>query len=789
MSKVSIFKSVKDPSNPHNRDVEYALRRIKEGKSKEIVEQIRKLPNDKRNGLKMQLPGVCFQGTFKHRSVDKLIQHSGFIIIDIDKIDSPIKEEKEKISKDEYIYALWISPSGKGLKGLVKIPPEKENHKGYFDSFGKHLGHPKWDSSGSDVSRICFESYDPEIYINENALIWSEIEEPEIEDVGVDSDSVVMPIKSENRIIDNLLTWWKKKYGSTKGDRNNNIFKIASAFNDFGININEAERVLFNFVQKDFTKKEIETTIKSAYKKTANFGTKFFEDKETIEKVEKLVRSGKKKTEITKSIPESKEYLDNIKENLDVDEYWTFDDKNRIRLSPHKYKFWLEQNNFFKFYPSQNSSTFTFIKRDRNLLEETNEKRIKDYVLEDLMSRPNIGYTPYDFMASNIGFFRQEYLSQINSIDVEILKDTKHKAYLYFKNCVAEITKNGIKEIDYIDIPGHVWKKQIVDRDFKQADHHDSVFRTFIWRVSGENRERYNTLKSVIGYMLHSFKNSANNRSIILNDVTISENPNGGAGKGIFWNAIDKLKNVSRIDGKSFEFNKSFPYQTVSTDTQVLVFDDVKKNFNFENLFSLITEGITLEYKGQDAISVPVSESPKILITTNYTIGGTGGSFERRKFEVEFSDHYHDGYSPLDEFGHMFFDEWSDKEWSRFDNYMIQCIQYYLKNGLVQSDYQNLETRKFIRETSHEFWQWTNDGEIPVNERIYKNQKFNDFIEEYPDYKRKPWFGQKKFASWLDLYGKFMGFEVSKKRDQIGRYVEFSSDDETENNTDNEIPF
>ena len=90
------------------------------------------------------------------------------------------------------------------------------------------------------------------------------------------------------------------------------------------------------------------------------------------------------------------------------------------------------------------------------------------------------------------------------------------------------------------------------------------------------------------------------------------------------------------IDGKTFEFTKSFPYQTVSTDCQVLVFDDVKKNFSFESLFCVITEGIT-EYKGQDAIKIPVEHSPKILITTNYTIGGIGGSFERRKMEVEIS--------------------------------------------------------------------------------------------------------------------------------------------------------
>src|SRR5699024_3240164 len=124
-----------------------------------------------------------------------------------------------------------------------------------------------------------------------------------------------------------------------------------------------------------------------------------------------------------------------------------------------------------------------------------------------------------------------------------------------------------------------------------------------------------------------------NNKAIILNDEKISDNPNGGSGKGIFTSAIGKMKNLDVLDGKTFDPQSSFPYQSVSTDSQVISFDDVKKNFKFEQLFSLITEGISLEYKGKDAIKLSVEESPKIMISTNYTIDSRGGSFERRMFE------------------------------------------------------------------------------------------------------------------------------------------------------------
>lgn len=772
---VSIFKSVRDTSGAFNKSVYYALERIKNGKSKDIIDYIRSLDEDGYNKEKSKLSGVCFNGTFNHRSISGLNKKSGLIILDFDKFQS--NEDavtfRDSICSDNYVFSSWISPSNKGVKVLVKIPVDERSHKGYFDSLSNYFNHPNWDDSGSDISRFCFESYDPDLYINPDSEIWTECEEPDISDIG--TTDPVFPIKSENRIISNLLQWFEKKYGATKGSRNNNLFKLASAFNDFGVLKSECENVLSKYQSQDFKLTEINLLIKSAYKKTENFNSKFFEDKQTKEKVEKLIRAGKKNKEIAKSFPEySEEELEScvngIKENISITDFWHYDDENKIKLSPHKYKFWLQQNNFFKFFPTD-SNTYTFIKKEQNLIEETNEKRIKDFVLDNLLSRPDIGFKPYDFMASSSKYFSSEFLSFLESADIQIKEDTLDECFIYYKNCVVKITKNDVECIDYLDIDGYIWKRQIIDRDFEISDHHPSVFRTFIWLISGKNVDKYNSLKSVIGYLLHSFKTSANNKAIVFNDETISENPNGGSGKGLFWNGLSKMKKVASIDGKTFEFDKSFPYQTVSTDTQILVFDDVKKNFSFERLFSLITEGITLEYKGQDAIKLPVQKSPKILITTNYTLGGVGGSFERRKFEVELSEYFSYKHTPLDEFGHMLFDEWGDEEWKRFDNFMINCAQYYLQNGLVKHDFNNLEIRKFIKNTSYEFYEWSKDHEnIPFNVRCNKKQYYNIFIEEYQDYKK--FLSQKRFKQWLEHYCNFYDYKYHEGNTNGERWFE-----------------
>ena len=190
-------------------------------------------------------------------------------------------------------------------------------------------------------------------------------------------------------------------------------------------------------------------------------------------------------------------------------------------------------------------------------------------------------------------------------------------------------------------------------------------------------------------------------------------------------------------------------------------------------MFSVITEGITLEKKNKDAIKIPVSKSPKIIITTNYTIGGIGGSFERRKWELEFSSYFSVNHTPLKEFGRMLFDEWDKLEWLKFYNYMIFCLQQYLKNGLVKHDFMNLETRKFIKETSFEFYEWCNEAEhIKFNERIYKTFIFQSFVDEYPDYKK--WLSNKKFSQWIEIFCKQTNIKITTGRDMTGRYIELN---------------
>lgn len=768
----TIFKNLSQTNTPFFKDIDYILNRIKTGSSKEIVDKVRSAKPDEANEIKKQLPAICFSGTFSKRSDNSILEHSGFICLDFDKYetDALLYEDRIKIEIDPYTYSVFTSPSGKGMKVIVKIPNDITNHKLYFDALELYYKNEHFDTTSKNISRICFESYDENIFINKESILWNE--KLESQQFDYRDKPPTIKLENENEIITRLFKWFNKTHSMEKGARNHNLFVLCASFSDYGVSDLETQRFCYQFEKQDFSRNEIDKVIRSAYSKgKQNFGMKYFEDNNAILNVKRQIKSGVSLKEIKSKLPNIDDrVLNEIKEDATSNDFWIITKKG-VKVENYLYKRWLEGHGFYKYYPD-GSDNFIFVKVTNNLIDNTSEVKIKDFVLSELLKLQESEV--YEYLAGNLKYFKDDYLNILDETNIHFKEDTIDTAYIYFRNLAAKVTKEGVELIDYIDLDGFVWKKHIIDFDFKESDNIECDFSKFIELVSNKAADKINSLTSTIGYLMHSFKTSSNNKAVILNDETISENPNGGSGKGIFWNALAKVKRVSDINGKSFSFEKSFAYQTVSADTQILVFDDVQKNFKFENLFSVITEGITLEKKNKDAIKIPVSKSPKIIITTNYTLGGVGGSFERRKWELEFSSYFSSKHTPLNEFGRMLFDEWDYIEWLKFYNYMLTCLRMYLINGLVSYDYTNLEVRKFIKETSYEFYEWVNDDNIKKNIKIVKNELFSQFLEEYPDFKTYK-LSQKRFWSWVEKYANFNNLKYDKGYNSMGqRIIEIS---------------
>lgn len=288
---VTIFKNIFS-KEPHYISLQDALKRIEQGNSKAIVEEVRStLDKEKANKVKFNLPSVCFSGKFgADRKDEQLIDHSSFVVLDFDNVYE-LREKQTEIISHKFIYACWVSPSGNGLKALVKVS-DGTKHREHFQALQDIF--PEIDKSGINVSRVCYESYDPEIYINVSAEVFKKTKKTE-------KIIVTQRTDDETNIFQNLLKWLTNKNEAfVTGERNNFIFKLACACCKFGIDETAANGMInMEFVSNsDFTKTEADRAIRSAYKANASrYGSASF-DKDVL--VDKVTR---KEVEVAKTVP------------------------------------------------------------------------------------------------------------------------------------------------------------------------------------------------------------------------------------------------------------------------------------------------------------------------------------------------------------------------------------------------------------------------------------------------------------------------------------------------------
>lgn len=785
---VTLFKNVQETDTAYPRPVEFVLTRIQKGNSKDLVEAIRKETEDKakRNALKLKLPAICFSGTFSTRADNAMEEHSGLICLDFDDYESHDKmiAYRDELKEDPFVYSVFISPSGKGLKVLVKIPAEHSNHRKYFKALQENYDVPEFDVSCKNESRVCYESYDPDIYINSDSELWDEMVEEVAREVSPVEIDPTISITEDQAIIDRLMVWWEKKYGFVDGQWDNNLHKLACALCNYGISETSTVSHIRGIVAQagEMPYKDILRLARSAYGK-ADFNSKAFEDTRKVDHYVKKLRGGENKSEITSELivegmepSEAKKIVKVIEEKVaqKIQVFWNMSDKGIVSMNQLKFKHYMADNGYYKYYP-EGSDNFIFVRRKSNLIHNTMEEQIKDHTLDYLEEREDSRM--FNFFAEKTKYFKYDFLSMIKSIEIESVSDTRDTAHLFYKNCVVIITKDSVKCEKYTDFDNWVWADQVIDRDFEVADS-DCDFKQFVDDLGSDEEDRISSIESTLGYLLHGYKDPGDSPAVILNDEVISDNPEGGTGKGLFVKAVSKLKNTAIIDGKSFDPSGQFAYQTVKTDTQVLSFDDVKQKFDFEKLFSVVTEGITINYKFQTAITVPFERSPKIVITTNYAIAGEGHSHDRRKWELEFSQFYNKNMTPVERLGKRLFDEWDDSEWLSFDNYMIKCLQLFLDKGLIKSKFKNLKQRKFHSETNKDFADWATDKDNRWtrigNGKQSLNDMFVDFIGDYPDFTRMK---RKTFYQWIDKFGEYKyNARPEKTRSSSGMEVEFKEE-------------
>lgn len=445
--------------------------------------------------------------------------------------------------------------------------------------------------------------------------------------------------------------------------------------------------------------------------------------------------------------------------------FWRIADNNTAVINENDLIEFLQEDGFGKYYIGKNS---VYIKVTLNVVEEMSIDRIKDhinnYIKEEVMEARVKRALRTAVIKRGKTLFTESALGFLEELNIEFVRDTKEEAFFYYDNCIVKVTKGKVVELPYSELDGVIWERQMIKRKFKK-DNGIGDFEKFIGNVCNQDKQRIKSLKSAIGYLLHRYKNPSQAKAIIFIDEKLSEAAYGRSGKGLVAKGITQMRNLQKIDGKNFTFDKSFAFQSIDLDTEIIFFDDVHKRFKFERLFSIIAEGIMIEKKNKSEFYIPFEKSPKILIATNYSIEGNDDSSQDRQFVVEFTDFYNRNHKPEHDFNKLFFEEWDEDEYNRFDNFMIECCQLYLRDGLCEYAHVNLTRKKLIDSTCIEFAEYSD--ELRVNREYNKKEEWEKFKEENQDYEKLQ---QGKFTKWIKIFANLYGSEMHERKSGKERY-------------------
>jgi hypothetical protein len=161
--KVTRFKGLIFTKPQEVTSLEEVLSQIRSDKWKDRIAKCR-------TDLKQKdwLPCFTPTGVFTHRSLAGLQEYNGIICLDIDHIENP-EILKSRASELSYVHAVFITPSGKGLKVIVRTDANQESYKETEEmvaqKFLEDTGAAR-DNRCKDIARIQFVSHDPSLYYN-----------------------------------------------------------------------------------------------------------------------------------------------------------------------------------------------------------------------------------------------------------------------------------------------------------------------------------------------------------------------------------------------------------------------------------------------------------------------------------------------------------------------------------------------------------------------------------------------------------------------------------------------
>lgn len=144
----------------------------------DLIAKIRAVPTkDEQNRLKQNLPAVTFAADLHHRKSEtplseRLISWSGVAVMDGDDLEKP-DAIRDALKGDPFIGAAFVSPSGKGVKILVRFahPDRFADCWRAAASYLKSVHGITADPAPKNPASLCFLSHDPDLWIADGEVL------------------------------------------------------------------------------------------------------------------------------------------------------------------------------------------------------------------------------------------------------------------------------------------------------------------------------------------------------------------------------------------------------------------------------------------------------------------------------------------------------------------------------------------------------------------------------------------------------------------------------------------
>lgn len=715
--KFSFFKNNKDNKPQGSLSIEQFYEGIKEGT---WAKQINLLRLKRSNAiaykqLKNRLPGVTISALLKSRDVKtplakRLVEHTGYIAIDIDKKDNPNLRTQDQIDKDAVLE--FTSPGGEGKKLIYACQPTMDVaiHRRIFDAIVERLKKLdiaiKIDPVVKSIVGLQYVSSDPDAFYNPKTKLVIKPLPPIVR-------AKVKPDKDRDQIImelsDYIKNLGKKDVTKNYEDWLNILFGISYSLGEAGRE--SLHKICKNY--KNYSKLEVDEKFDACLESTQSATTPI-----TISTVFQLLSDGMGKIKARQlakkynrvhavGIGKAEEITEGSPELIGLVKYKLFlfkptmDSKTKevtdlqpTKLNLNAFEVLLSELGFYRYERM-------FIQINQNIVDTIDIPdilhRVTKYVeqsgdyiftykeVEFRFSWEDIAHRWREIRA--LSTTETQIKASLKHWEPNILKDQANESYIPYRNGVVVVNANQIELKPYKEIHAQVWKERILPRDFKLVKR-IGMFEEFFANVMGRGASHKQRTKSesysralwYYGYMLQGTKRQSTARAWLLYDIRSGNN--GRSGKTIVGNAVGHIRSVAIIDGKRVDLSDRFAFQNVQPWNDIIFIDDPAKSTSLVPLFNMIS-GTTLADRKTIA---PIVKDLKIMIASNWILESSGTSEAGRQFVSQLDDFYirysashNHTIQPLVDFhGKEFFTDWNKQDWAEFDTFSLNALKFHL---------------------------------------------------------------------------------------------------------------